>query len=76
LDTMCDGRRTIDIMMILFIPHDGGTTGAPMVLLHLLKWLRSNKKLEMWLLVKTNGPLVESLRSVVRLNTCVCVEIG
>jgi glycosyltransferase involved in cell wall biosynthesis len=50
--------------MILFISHYGGRTGAPIVLLHLLNWLRSNTRHEMRVLVRGDGPLVESFRAV------------
>ena len=49
---------------ILFLGHDASRTGAPMVLLHLLKWLRSNTEHEIRVMVRGSGSLVESFRAV------------
>jgi len=52
--------------MILFVSHYGGRTGAPIALLHFLKWLHSNTRHEMRVLVRGDGPLVESFRAVAK----------
>lgn len=37
---------------VLFISHDDSRTGAPFVLLHLLKWITNNKTIDFSLLIK------------------------
>jgi glycosyltransferase involved in cell wall biosynthesis len=51
---------------ILFVCHDASRTGAPMVLLHFLKWLKINKKYDFSILLKTpgNGDLVSEFRDI------------
>lgn len=49
---------------ILFLGHDASRTGAPMVLLHLLKWLRANTGYEMRVLIRGDGPLLAAFRAV------------
>lgn len=54
---------------ILFIGHDASRTGAPMVLLHYLQWLRSNDaSAEIDLLLLTDGPLTDDYRSVANVH--------
>jgi glycosyltransferase involved in cell wall biosynthesis len=40
---------------ILFISHSAGRTGAPMVLLHLLKWLKANTEISFEILLREGG---------------------
>lgn len=42
---------------ILFITHDTFQTGAPIILLQFLRWLKSNKDLRFDILIRRNGPL-------------------
>jgi hypothetical protein len=42
---------------ILFISHNTGRNGAPIVLLHLLRWLKENTDLPIRILCKSPGPL-------------------
>lgn len=42
---------------VLFISHEATRTGAPIVLLHLLKWLKSNTPLQFDILLLNDGPL-------------------
>ncbi len=42
---------------VLFISHDASRTGAPIVLLHLLRWLRSNTDLSFDVLLGSGGEL-------------------
>jgi len=42
---------------ILFISHDALPTGAPFLLLHLLRWLRANVKLDFEIIIANSGPL-------------------
>jgi glycosyltransferase involved in cell wall biosynthesis len=42
---------------ILFFGHDGSRTGAPLLLLELISWLKNNSGLQMELLIKSGGPL-------------------
>ena len=49
---------------ILFISHDASRTGAPIVLLNLLKWLNENSEIQTHILLKSGGPLVDEFRSI------------
>jgi glycosyltransferase involved in cell wall biosynthesis len=42
---------------VLFVSHDASATGAPFLLLHLLRWLRTNAKLDCKIVLKKTGPL-------------------
>ena len=42
---------------VLFISHDATRTGAPMILLHLLRWLRANTELSFDVLLRDGGEL-------------------
>jgi len=42
---------------ILFLGHDAGRTGAPLLLLALISWIKNNSDLRMELLLKSGGPL-------------------
>jgi hypothetical protein len=42
---------------ILFLGHDGNITGAPLLLLEIISWLKSNSEYQMELLLKSGGPL-------------------
>lgn len=60
--------------MILFISHSAGRSGAPILLFHLLKWLKSHSQLEFAVLVTDDGPLVDSFRELA--ETCVVLPPG
>ncbi len=50
---------------VLFIGHEAGLSGAPMVLLHFLRWLRANNsELHVDLLLLTGGKLLEEYSHV------------
>jgi len=49
---------------VLFVGHDAGRTGAPIMLLHLLRWLRSNSDLDFDLLLCRGGPLTEEYAEI------------
>ena len=52
-------------MKILVITHDVNRTGAPIVLLHFLKWLHKNRKnIDVSLLVLKEGALLEEFKAV------------
>lgn len=56
---------------ILFITHDTSRTGAPLMLLNLLKWLKKSNAIEFKILAKYDGPLVhefEKIAPTYRLN--------
>lgn len=42
---------------VLFVSHEASRTGAPMCLLHLLRWLRANTQLDFEVLLAKGGPL-------------------
>lgn len=45
-------------MKVLFISHDATRTGAPIVFLHLLNWLKKNSSIEIHVLLKDGGELM------------------
>jgi glycosyltransferase involved in cell wall biosynthesis len=45
------------VKKVLFIGHDGSRTGAPIVLLHLLRWLKSNTDISFEILLRGDGEL-------------------
>ena len=49
---------------ILFIGHDASGTGAPRVLLNILRWLDRNTNLRLFLILLDGGPLVDSYKEV------------
>jgi len=49
---------------ILFVGHEATRTGAPYVLLHLLRWLRANTSIEYRLLLRTGGELESEFAKV------------
>jgi hypothetical protein len=49
---------------ILFVSHDAGRNGAPIMLLHFLRWLRVHTNLEFSILLAREGPLVDEFRAV------------
>ncbi|MEI8294344.1 MAG: glycosyltransferase family 4 protein [bacterium] len=51
-------------MDLLFVSHDAGRTGAPMVLLHLQSWLNKFSDLKFGTLFRNSGVLVDSFSSV------------
>jgi glycosyltransferase involved in cell wall biosynthesis len=44
---------------ILFVSHDATPTGAPFLLLHLLRWFRDNAKLDFEVVLKKSGALAK-----------------
>lgn len=51
-------------MKVLFISHDASRTGAPMVLLHLMRWLKSNTDVKFDTLLINGGELTEDFKSI------------
>lgn len=49
---------------IVFISHDATLTGAPIVLLHLVRWLKQYKKLNIVLLLRNGGVLQSEFEAV------------
>jgi glycosyltransferase involved in cell wall biosynthesis len=49
---------------VLFLGHDAGRTGAPIVLLHLLRWLRAHADLDLSVLLVDGGPLEDEYRAL------------
>lgn len=47
---------------ILFISHDASRTGAPMVLLHFLRWFKAHSNVPFQILLKEDGPLAPEFR--------------
>lgn len=51
-------------LRILFVSHDASRTGAPIVLLHLLRWFKKNSEAEIYILLKSGGELKGEFDSV------------
>lgn len=49
---------------VLFVGHSADRSGAPILLLHLLRWLRSHGRLDMSLVLTHGGPLEEDYRAL------------
>jgi glycosyltransferase involved in cell wall biosynthesis len=49
---------------VLFVSHEATRTGAPVVLLHLLRWLKANARLDLEVLSLRDGPLLEDFAAV------------
>jgi glycosyltransferase involved in cell wall biosynthesis len=49
---------------VLFIGHDGTRTGAPIVLLDILRWLKKHARLDFALLLERGGPLTDDYRAI------------
>jgi glycosyltransferase involved in cell wall biosynthesis len=45
---------------MLFVSHEGTLTGAPMMLLHFLRWLRDNSRIDPEIVLIRGGPLHEA----------------
>ncbi|MCH2203697.1 MAG: glycosyltransferase family 4 protein [Fuerstiella sp.] len=54
-------RRGVDV---LFLGHDASQTGAPIVLLRMLRWLRENTDLSFSVVLGRGGPLESDYRKV------------
>jgi len=57
------------LIKILFISHNASRTGAPIMLLHLLKWLKSNTNLTFEVLLQHEGLLNPSFESIAKTYT-------
>lgn len=53
------------MIKILFISHDATRTGAPFVLLHLIRWLKTNTNYKISLLLLDGGDLKEEFEALV-----------
>jgi glycosyltransferase involved in cell wall biosynthesis len=49
---------------ILFVSHEATRTGAPIVFLHLLRWLKANTNIEITILLKNGGILSDDFFAV------------
>jgi glycosyltransferase involved in cell wall biosynthesis len=49
---------------ILFVSHEGTLTGAPMMLLHFLRWLRDNTSVEPEIALLRGGPLAAQFAEI------------
>src|SRR5687767_11729030 len=50
---------------VVFVGHEASRSGAPIVLLYLLRWLRENGAVNAELVLPKGGPLVGSYRELV-----------
>lgn len=51
-------------MNVLFIGNDASRTGAPIGLLHLLRWFKANTDLDFRMLLRVGGPLLAAYRAL------------
>jgi glycosyltransferase involved in cell wall biosynthesis len=49
---------------VLFVSHEGTLTGAPMMLLHFLRWLRDHSRIEPEIVLLRGGPLHDAFAEV------------
>jgi glycosyltransferase involved in cell wall biosynthesis len=49
---------------VLFVSHQASRTGAPIVLTHLLKWLKAEQKFDISIYIKERGPLEGAFKSI------------
>ncbi|UAK24995.1 glycosyltransferase [Sphingomonas nostoxanthinifaciens] len=59
-----DQPSAINSPSIIFITHEGSQTGAPMVLLSLLRWLRANTDIDFSIVIGADGPLDEQFEAI------------
>jgi len=52
------------MLNILFISHDATRTGAPIALLHLMRWIKQNTNNRITILLKGGGELEEEFKSI------------
>lgn len=53
-----------DAIKILFVSHDAGRSGAPIVLLTFLQWLKTNTNTEITILLKRTGSLYDDFAAL------------
>lgn len=61
---------------VLFVSHQASRTGAPHVLLHLLRWIREHTDLSFHVLLLRRGPLESAFREVAPLTVLTDVPLG
>jgi len=49
---------------ILFVGHNASRTGAPLILLELIKWIKAHSSFEPTVLLKRDGPIIDGYRAV------------
>ena len=57
-------KNILHVNKILFISHDASRTGAPIVLLHLMRWLKDNTDYKFDVLLCEGGPLLGEFNEV------------
>jgi glycosyltransferase involved in cell wall biosynthesis len=53
---------------VLFVSHDASRTGAPILLLHFLRWLKNNSELPFRVLLREGGPLTSEFKAVAQVT--------
>lgn len=61
----------IDSPQILFVGHSGSRTGAPMVLLYFLDWLKKNSKITFEILLREGGALESEFSKVSHVHSLI-----
>lgn len=56
--------RSVDAPRVLFVSHEASRTGAPMMFLHFLRWLRANTDLSFEILLLAGGPLADDFARI------------
>jgi len=50
--------------MILIIGHDASLTGAPVLLLNFIRWMKQEHREELVIILKSDGPLLDKYRAI------------
>jgi hypothetical protein len=53
---------------VLFVSHEASRTGAPMMFLHFLRWLKANTEIDFEILLLAGGPLADEFAEVAPLT--------
>jgi glycosyltransferase involved in cell wall biosynthesis len=75
LPTTADAYATGDHPVLFLVP-DASRTGAPLALLHLLRWFKTNTDLQFRILLYRNGPLADDFAALAPTVTLTEVGVG
>jgi glycosyltransferase involved in cell wall biosynthesis len=65
---MADKQNQMRRNTILFISHEASSTGAPGVLLSIMRWLRNNTSWKLRLVLRSGGPLEKEFRKIAEVH--------
>lgn len=61
---------------MLFVSHEASRTGAPMVLLHFLRWVKEHTALDFEILLLAGGPLVDEFEALAPVHRAEALGAG